>query len=82
MVKVIECGYLRAEVDMTNINDPKITVSTIQPVTVSEYHKNNDVWRWGGDLAVDACGLYAEVNSAIFDERQRRRRERLLCAVS
>lgn len=82
MVKVIESGYLRAEVDMTDIDKPKITISTVQPVVVSEYHSNFDVWHWGGDFAVDACGLYAEVNAAIFDERWRRRRERLLCGAS
>ena len=56
MVKVIESGYLRAEVDMTDIDKPKITISTVQPVVVSEYHSNFDVWHWGGDFAVDACG--------------------------
>ena len=81
MVKVIECGYMRAEVDMTDIYDPKITVSTIQPITVFEYHSNFDVWRWDRDISVDTRALYAEVDSYIATERIKARREKL-CAVS
>lgn len=81
MKKIIECGHLRAEVDMTDINDPKIAISTIRQVVVSEYHSNFDVWRWDSEIAMDARALYAEVDGAIYAERQRRRREKL-CAVS
>lgn len=81
MTKIIESGYLRAEVDMTDINDPKIVITTIRPVVVSEYHKNFDVWRWDSEFAMDARGLYALVDAEIYAERQRRRRERL-CAAS
>lgn len=80
MVRIIESGYLRAEVDMTDIHDPKIVITTIRPVVVSEYHENFDVWRWDGEFAMDARALYGLVDAAIFDERQRRRREKLCAA--
>ena len=81
MVKVIECGYLRAVVDITDINKPKMSVETITPVEVCEYHSNWDVWRWDADIAKDAKALYSMVDGFLFSERQRRRREKL-CAVS
>ena len=82
MVKTIECGYLRADVDMTDINDPKIHISTAFPVEVGEYRPNYDVWRWDHEFAVDISALYAAVDAHIFAVRQEARRERLLCAVS
>ena len=81
MVRTVECGYLRAEVDVTDINDPKISITTINPISVSEYHSSFDVWRWDGEIAMDARALYAEVDGVIFDERMKRRREKL-CGVS
>lgn len=81
MFKVIEYGYLRAVVDITDINDPSWTVETIQPVKVKEYHSNWDVWRWDADFAKDARALYALIDGFLFSERNRRRRAKL-CGAS
>lgn len=81
MTKIVESGYLRAEVDMTDINTPKITITTVRPVAVSEYRSNDDVWRWDREFEIDVRGLYALVNAEIYTERQRRKRE-CLCAAS
>lgn len=81
MVKVIESGCLRATVDMNDLNFPKISVETIQPIDVQEYHSNFDVWHWESDIARDAKRLYTLVDGLLFNERCKARRAKL-CGAS
>ena len=82
VMKVIEEGAFRAEVDVTNLNDVKIKITMTAPLYVSEYDADNEPWKWEEDIRKEAAYLRYEVNEFIFKEWKARGERENVCAAS